>query len=95
MTKTPSPRPNDTWMLVAETIGTIQGEIVAGLLRSNEIPVYVDMDNAGSLFPSSAFGQLQGLVRLYVPEEYYEAALLLLEETDPDTPELDEPSIKP
>lgn len=89
-----SVQPNDTWMLVAEAVGTLEAEIVAGLLRSNDIPVYAEMQNARSLFPSSAFGQLQGLVQLYVPEAYYEAALDLLDEDDLDTPALDEPSLK-
>ncbi|NJL93148.1 MAG: hypothetical protein HC915_05185 [Anaerolineae bacterium] len=80
---------------MAETVGALHAEIIAGLLRSVQIPVYIDLDMPGSLFPSSAFGNLSGIARIFVPQEYYEIALVLLEEDDPDQDYLDEASIQP
>lgn len=93
MAQVPTSKPHDTWIMVDAVIGTLQADIVAGLLRSHGIPVYIDLDNAGSLFPSSAFGSLIGKASIFVPESYYEMALALLaEENEP--PALDEPGIK-
>lgn len=88
--KTPQ-KQEHSWVQVAMAIGTLQAEIIAGSLRAYDIPVYIDLDNAGSLFPSSAFGNLTGNARIFVPEEYYDYALTLLDDEDPLS--LDEPDI--
>lgn len=92
MAQVPNRKPDDTWIMVDEVIGVIQAEIVAGLLRSHGIPVYIDLDNTGSIFPSSAFGSLTGKASIFVPESYYQATLALLSEED-EPPALDEPGI--
>ena len=80
----PSNQLGETWVQVSETIGNLQAEITAGLLRTQNIPVYVDVGSAHTIFPGSAFGPLSGIVRIFVPEEYYEIAISLLNADDED-----------
>ena len=81
-----------TWMEVAQTIGEVEAQIIAGLLNTAEIPTYIEN---GSGLSASAFGTMILPGRIYVPQEYYEAALDLLDENeDLFPPALDEPGIK-
>jgi hypothetical protein len=79
------------WMEVALTAGEMEAQIIAGLLRTAEIPSYIE--NGGGLLSTLAFGQMGLPARVFVPEAYYETALDLLDEDD-DIPSLDEPGIK-
>lgn len=78
-----------TWIEIAQTSNLLEGEVIAGLLRSADIPVY--MENAANVMPA-IFGHYVTPQRLYVPETHYEEACLLLDDYD-DTPTLDEPGI--
>jgi len=79
----------DTWIEVAQTFGEMEAQIIAGLLRTADIPAYIEQ---GGGLSASAFGQIGLPVRVYVPEAYYESALDLLDESDVP-PSLDGPGI--
>ena len=78
------------WIEIAQAATEMEGEIIAGLLRSADIPVY--MERASNVMPA-IFGNYMIPQRLYVPETHYEEACLLLDDYD-DTPALDEPGIQ-
>lgn len=82
-------QPAESWVQVASPFGTLETEVLAGMLRAYDIPVYVEP--AGNTLSVSAFG---GLIQflIFVPESYVEAALLLLEEDTP--PSLDSPPLQ-
>lgn len=85
-------RDGQTWYIVAHAAGMAEAEIIAGLLRSAKIPVFL-LRESGSIALPMAFGLLGG-VDIAVPEAYYAEATALLE-GDPDTidelpPETDE-----
>lgn len=80
-------KPN--WIMVAETLGQEESALIVGLLKSADIPAYVDTSST----ISAAFGIVGGPGRVFVPEEYYEAALDMLDDEDDDLPSIDEPSI--
>jgi hypothetical protein len=96
----PSLPDDDTWMEVAQTLNHFESEIIAGLLRTADIPVYIENNPMG--LPSTFFG-MSSPGRVYVPARFYELALDLLDnsddlldEGDDDfPPALDEPSIRP
>lgn len=67
-----------TWYVVAEVAGVTNAEIVAGLLRSARIPVYLYREAAGSSALPLTVGLL-GSVTVAVPEIYYAEALALLD----------------
>ena len=85
-------RDQGDWIIVAYAMGIEEAEIVAGLLRSFEIPVFIQQEALGRAF-GLTFGAL-GAIRLLVPARFEQAALALLEddEDDPSTL-LDEPPI--
>jgi hypothetical protein len=74
-----------TWYVVAQTSDMASAEIVAGLLRSANIPVFLFREAISSALPL-AYGLLGG-VEVAVPEAYYGEARALL---DADFEELDE-----
>jgi len=78
-----------TWIEVAQAGSSMEAEMIAGLLRTADIPVYVESVRG---LPS-IFGHLADPCRVFVPEPYYEAALDLLD--DDNLPALDEPRIQP
>ena len=82
---------NITWMEVAQAGNGVEAEIIAGLLRTADIPTHIE-----SLFnlPGVFFGQ-SAPGRVFVPAQYYEVALELLYDEDDEFPELDEPGIIP
>jgi len=80
------------WYIVAHAAGMVEAEIVAGLLRSAAIPVFL-LRESGSVALPLTFGLLGG-VDIAVPEAYYVEAMALLED-DPGAvgelpPETDE-----
>jgi hypothetical protein len=82
---------DQNWILVDEVLGSLNANLVAGLLRSYNIPVYIDTDLTSSIF----LGDLSIPARVFVPEAYYEQAVRLLDDDeDDDLPALDEPAIK-
>lgn len=85
----PSPGPTE-WVVVAHAVGQEQAAILAGLLRSNEIPVFIQQEAAGRAL-GLTMGAL-GMIRVLVPTQFEAAALSLLEEDDPAS-QLDEPPI--
>lgn len=70
------------WTVVAYAMGIEEAEIIAGLLRSFEIPVFIKQEAAGRAFGLS-FGVL-GAIRLLVPARFEQAALALLEDDNDD-----------
>lgn len=70
------------WFIVAEAMGVTDAEIVAGLLRSAGIPVYLFREALGTAMPLTV--GLVGGVQVGVPEAYYAEAKALLE-SDQDT----------
>jgi hypothetical protein len=79
-----------TWIEVAQTANLFEGEVIAELLRSSNIPVY--MERATNMMPAM-FGHYVIPQRIYVPDIHYEEACLLLDDYD-DTLSLDEPGIQ-
>lgn len=74
--------PDDSvWYVVAEAAGMTNAEVVAGLLRSASIPVYLYREAAGSSALALTVGLL-GSVNVAVPEAYYAEALALLDADD-------------
>lgn len=76
-------RDDDLWVVVAHATGQPEAEIIAGLLRTAEIPCYVQQESVGRVLGIS-FGSL-GLVAVLVPIAYEEEAIALL-----DSPTLDD-----
>lgn len=79
----------EAWMQVAETMGSLEAEVIASSLRTADIPVYIE----SVLGIPSIFGHLGDPRRVFVPERYYEAALDLLDNLD-DLPGLEPPGIQ-
>lgn len=87
---------NKPWYVVASTAGMLEAEIIAGLLRSANIPLFLFREASSTAIPLS-FGLIGG-VDVLVPEDYYEEASALLEthegrilnELPPDTDDPDE-----
>lgn len=80
---------DNTWVQVAEVYGNFHAEVIAGLLRTNDIPTYIE---SRSGMPS-VLGHMGDLQRVYVPEKYFDIALDLLEDND-DQLSIDEPGIQ-
>lgn len=63
------------WMVVAQAAGVMEGEIIAGRLKSLGIPTYVHRESLGAVLGLSiGLGQTS----VVVPEEFYEAAMQIL-----------------
>lgn len=84
----PSTSDDNTWIQIAEAMG-IEAEIIAGRLRVNDIPVFVE-SRSGLNF---MFGQAGDVFLIYVPHKYYGVACDILDDDD-DIPALDGPSIQ-
>lgn len=81
-------RPRETWIEIAQASSRAEAEIIAGLLRGADIPVYIEPMQA---VPVAVFGDLGLGMRLFVPETQYDEACDLL---DDDLPALDTPGIQ-
>ncbi len=81
--------PKETWIEIAQTLYRAEAEIIAGLLRGQNIPVYIEPSQE---LPSAVFGGFGTGMRLFVPETHYEDACNLLDDDDDfsalDTPEI-------
>jgi hypothetical protein len=82
--------PENSWTVVAYATSLTEAEIIAGLLRTAEIPCHVQQDGM-----ARAIGLTIGLgaIRVLVPTKFEEEALFLLEEDDPSSI-IDEPAIQ-
>lgn len=83
-------QPDVTWMEVAQAFNGFEAEIIVGLLRTANIPTYIENNLFG--LPSTVLGQSSPR-RIFVPLAFYEEALALLADDD-EPPALDEPSIR-
>ena len=87
-------RRNDgAWVMVAHATGLAEAEIIAGLLRTAEIPSYIQQESVGRVLGIS-FGSM-GLVKVLVPIAFEQEAIALLDEPTLDDlpPGLDGPTI--
>jgi hypothetical protein len=75
-------RGQPVWMVVATASGIAEAAIIAGRLESLGIPAYIDRESLGAVLGLTVgIGQ----ARVVVPQQFYEAALAVLE-PDPDIP---------
>jgi hypothetical protein len=81
------------WTVVAHATGLIEAEIIAGLLRTAEIPYLIRQESVGRVL-GLTIGL--GMVTVLVPSQYEAEALALLDEPSLDDlpPMLDEPPLK-
>lgn len=82
------------WVIVAHATGPAIGEILAGVLRTANIPHYVHQETVGRVIGLS-IGTI-GMVTIHVPQAYEKEAIALLDDPTLDDypPQIDEPSIK-
>ncbi|MBI5928989.1 MAG: DUF2007 domain-containing protein [Chloroflexi bacterium] len=82
--------PEKSWTVVADCTSSFEAEVIAGLLRTAEIPVFIQQDGA-----ARAMGITMGLgaIRVLVPTPYEAEAMALLAE-DETPPLIDEPAIQ-
>ncbi len=89
--QTPQTGDESTWIQIAETNGSFEAEIIAGLLRTSGIPVYIE----SIIGLPSIFGHFGDPKRVYVHARDYDAAVEVLDEHEDDLPpSLDEPGIQ-
>jgi hypothetical protein len=85
--------PKPEWTVVASAAGSLEAEIVAGLLRTAGIPCFIQQESA-----ARAIGLTMGLgaINVLVPSQFEEEALVLLDAPtlDEQPPAIDEPPIK-
>lgn len=75
-----------TWYVVEQVPDMTSAEVVAGLLRSAGIPVFLFREAINTALPLM-YGPLGG-VEVAVPEAYYDEAMTLLGAEDEDLDEL-------
>ena len=89
----PSTPPDEpTWIEIAQTSGTFEAGVIVGLLKTANIPTYSEsIRGLGSIM-----GYMGDSQRIFIPERFYEAACVLLDDYygEDDELALDEPSIK-
>lgn len=76
-------RSEEAWVVVANATGLAEAEILAGVLKTANIPYYVKQESVGRVL-GIHLGAL-GMVELLVPARYAQEAIALL-----DTPTLDD-----
>ncbi|MCB9438135.1 MAG: DUF2007 domain-containing protein [Anaerolineales bacterium] len=80
------------WVVVAEVMGMMEAEIIAGLLRTAEIPCHLHQEGIGAAFGVSA-GPM-GFIKVLVPSQFADDAFALLDDDEPDPADLiDGPTI--
>jgi hypothetical protein len=77
------------WVQVAQSIGILEAEVYASVLKSAHIPVY--LDSLAGL--PSLFGYLGDIWRVFVPEAYYTTACALLDDETDGPPQVDGASL--
>ncbi|MCR4420007.1 MAG: DUF2007 domain-containing protein [Clostridia bacterium] len=78
------------WRVVYRAANRLEAELVSGWLKSEDIPVIVRAEAAGTVYGFSTGALAE--VELLVPEERYEAARALLKAALSDLPDLDSPA---
>ncbi|NDJ86082.1 MAG: DUF2007 domain-containing protein [Chloroflexi bacterium] len=81
------------WVVVAYATGQVEAEIIAGRLRTADIPVYIHQESVGRVLGLS-MGSL-GMITVLVPARHEDEALSLLDEPTLDDlpPQVDGPTI--
>lgn len=70
------------WVVVTYAADHLEAEIVAGLLRAFEMPVFIQQEAAGRIF-GLTMGTL-GMIKVLVPAQFESIAVTLLDEQEPD-----------
>lgn len=71
------------WVVVAYAADRLEAEIVAGLLRSFKVPVFIQQEAMGRIF-GLTLGAL-GMIKILVPAQFEAVAFTLLDEdSEPD-----------
>lgn len=68
------------WVVVAYAHSLIEAEIIAGLLKSFEVPVFIQRESVGQAL-GLTIGAL-GMIRLLVPAQFEIVAMKLLDDED-------------
>lgn len=82
--------PENSWTVVAESVSSFEAEVIAGLLRTAGIPVFIQQDG-GARAMGLTIGM--GAIRVLVPSPFEAEAMALLAE-DESPPQIDEPAIQ-
>ena len=72
------------WVVVAYASDRLEAEIVAGLLRSFEVPVFIQQEAVGRIF-GLTLGTL-GMIKILVPAQFEAVAFTLLDEEEQPDP---------
>ena len=67
------------WVAISKYTGNVNAEMARDFLNDNDIPAFINSDFFGSAYHLNAFNMPGGQVRLYIPEEYLQKALDLLQ----------------
>lgn len=78
---TPGGKESARWEIVAETMGLLPAQIIAGRLQSEGIPAWAWQEAVGHIHGLTVGRMGTGYVS--VPDSYYEMALQILESEDP------------
>lgn len=71
----------DHWVIIAHTTDRMEAEVIAGLLRSENIPVFISQPGAGQAMGITV--GILGIIDIMVPSKHEELALSLLDEPQP------------
>ncbi len=69
--------PQHDWVIVAHASNRMEAEVIAGLLRSEDIPVFIRQEGAGQAIGINV--GILGLVDVMVPSQLEELATSLLD----------------
>lgn len=86
-------KPQYEWVKVAYAANQFEAEVMAGLLRTEQIPSFIQQESVGRVWGLSV-GPL-GMITLLVPAEFEKVATALLAPPvlDSSPPDVDEPLI--
>lgn len=87
-------RQKDAWVIVATTNGSAEAEIIAGLLKTADIPYYIQQESVGRVLGIN-FGTM-GRVDVLVPQKFAPEAIALLDDPtlDDGPPGIEGPTIE-
>lgn len=69
--------PQYEWVTIAHANNRMEAEVIGGLLRSENIPVFIRQEGAGQAI--GIYVGILGLVDVMVPSQYEELAISLLD----------------
>ncbi len=86
------PNHDGDWVVVAHATGQTEAEIVAGRLRTEDIPCYIHQEGIGRVLGLSVG---LGLVTVLVPIQFEDEAVALLDDVSMDDlpPQIEDPPI--